>query len=500
MGRSKGNQSDSSDETVEKDEATMRLLRSAIRRVNLAAALLAATTCWSVIVPVGEAASRRTSSAHNATQLLSEAFADAKAKGSFHQSLTQASGGIHGSLEDDVALTSGRQQIVSSNGTRAEVEVVGQTAYMSGNQYALKSYFKFTSSQVAVIGSNWVSVPSTSTVFASISYDVTVPTALDEVAPSGHLTEGPQTTIDGQRVIAISGGVPAGFTGGAASRTTLYITAGSDPLPVRATIEVAGAKQTKLSLLATMSDWGEHVAVTAPSGQALSASQISLLTRQLSGLSIPGEPGYFAVDGHHGHVAFGRPWGEACRPIRFAVNRTVPDWVYTQIATVVAQARAQGIDVAIESRGLQWKHGALYYRSGQSAATSVQVNIVATTAKAKLPMELSWKTKLDGDKHSADLTSVGASFSLKQLDGRAATVRRSIRQLIAWTQGIFETTDPISGITLRSFTDSFTPSDVSAMLAMSGCAKPAVGTTTGTTTRPAPSTTTGTTTTIGIAA
>jgi hypothetical protein len=493
---------------VERDEATMRLLRSAVRRVNLAAALVAATACWLAIVSGGEAASRRTSSAHSATQLLSEAFADAKAKGSFHQSLTQVSGGVHGSLEDDVALTSGRQLIVSSNGTRAEVEVVGQTAYVSGNQYALKSYFKFTSNQVAVIGSNWVSVPSTSTIFASISYDVTVPTALEEVAPSGHLTEGPQRTIAGQRVIPISGGVPAGFTGGTASRTTLYVTAGSDPLPVRASVEVGQTKQTKLSLMATMSDWGEHVAVTAPSGQALSASQISVLTRQLSGLSIPGEPGYFAVDGQHGHVAFGRPWGEACTPIRFAVNRTVPDWVYAQITTVIAQARAQGIDVAIESRGLQWKHGALYYRSGQSPAASVQVNIAATTAKAQLPMELSWKTKLDGDKHSADLTSVGASFSLKALDGRSATVRRSIRQLIAWTQGIFETTDPISGITLRSFTDSFTPSDVSAMLAMSGCAKPAGGTTTGTTTGPTPGTTTGptpgtttgTTTTIGIAA
>jgi hypothetical protein len=40
-------------------------------------------------------------------------------------------------------------------------------------------------------------------------------------------------------------------------------------------------------------------------------------------------------------VPFGRPWGVACEPIRFAVDQSVPKWAYTQIAAVVAQARKQ---------------------------------------------------------------------------------------------------------------------------------------------------------------
>ena len=75
------------------------------------------------------------------------------------------------------------------------------------------------------------------------------------------------------------------FAGGTGSRTTLYITAGSDPLPVRASIEAGQTKQTKLSLLATMSDWGEHVGVTVPSGQALSAGQIAELANDWDGYS-----------------------------------------------------------------------------------------------------------------------------------------------------------------------------------------------------------------------
>jgi hypothetical protein len=430
------------------------------------------------------ASAGRASSPGSASGLLNQAFADARAKGSFHQALTQDVSGVHGSkatqgtLADDVTLSSGRQAITSSDGTRAEVEVIGRTAYMTGNLYALKSFFKFTTNQVAVIGSNWVSVPSTNTAFASIAYDVTASTALAEVAPSGHLTEGRRTTIDGQRVIAITGGVPSAFAGGADGKATIYVTVSSDPLPVSAMIQVTQSNNSRLTLAGTMSDWGEHVRVTPPTGRLLTSAQISLLVHELSGLAIPGEPGYFAAAGQHGKpVATGRPWGQTCKPVRLAVAPAVPDWIYTQIAAVAGQARKQGIDVTVENRRLKWSHGSLYYHSGQSPATTAQVDIGATgttpsTSKSKQPMRLMWNSRIDADKRHEDLTSVSASFSLPAIHNSPQTVRRSIRQLIAWTQGISETTDPISGITLRSFTDRFTSGDVAAMLAMSGCAKP----------------------------
>ncbi len=419
-----------------------------------------------------------------ATGLLNLAFADARATGSFHQAVTQLTDGVQGSLANDVTLTSGRQRITSSDGTRAEVEVVGHTAYLTGNPYALKSFFKFTSSEISVIASNWVSIPATNTAFSSLAYDVTVPTALAEVAPSGHLSQGHPEKLDGHEVIAISGGVPPAFAGGSDGHATIYVTATSDPLPIRATLQVTQANHKKLQLTATMGDWGEHVRVSPPAGQ-LSDSQVNELVGQLSSLAIPGHPGYFAVEGMHARPAtIGRPWGQACKPVRIAVASSVPGWIYTQIAAVAGQARQQGIDVTVETRKLTWTHGSLYYRDGQTAATSAQIDVNATgvtpsTTQAKLPMQLTWNSKLDSDGTTEDLTSVSASFSLPALKGSTQTVRRSIRQLIAWTQGISETTDPISGITLRSFTDHFTSSDVAAMLAMSGCAKPSASTVTG---------------------
>ena len=52
---------------------------------------------------------------------------------------------------------------------------------------------------------------------------------------------------------------------------------------------------------------------------------------------IPGADGYRRFGGPHGKlIAVGRPWGHACQPVRFSVEEHVPDWVYTQIAAVVA--------------------------------------------------------------------------------------------------------------------------------------------------------------------
>lgn len=476
--------------TDERNRPIGNSMRRASRLGLIAAAtLIVVCGCLPAVAGASAAGQRRNSSRHSplgtATGLLNLAFADARAKGSFHQALTQVVGGVRGSLVDDVTVKAGRQQIISSDGTRAQVEVIGNTAYVTGNQYALKQFFKFTNNEISVIGSNWVSIPSTNTAFASIAYDVTLPTALAEVAPSGHLTEGHTTTIDGQRVIAINGSVPTAFAGGTHGSATIYVTENSDPLPIRASLQVTQADHKKLVLTGTMGDWGEHVAVRPPRGR-LSDTQINALVGQLAGLAIPGQPGYFALDGQHGKPALvGRPWGQPCKPVRLAVQRNVPDWIYAQVSAVAGEARKQGIDVTVESRRFAWDHGSLYYRRRQSPATTVRVEIGATgltpstAAKSKLPLQLTWKSTLDADKQSEHLTLVGGTFSLPVVDGKPKTVRRSVRQLIAWTQGIFETTDPISGITPRSFTDRFTKADVAAMLAMSGCARPTGNTVTG---------------------
>jgi hypothetical protein len=193
--------------------------------------------------------------------------------------------------------------------------------------------------------------------------------------------------------------------------------------------------------------------------------------------AIPGAPGYTTFSGPHGYVLpFGRPWGQPCQPIRLVANSDVPGWIYSQIATVVSQAREDGIDVTLETRQFYWTPSSLYYRDGQSAATSVRVAIFADDGAAPTlsngqpgHIERGWDAKIDSDGHNEDLTSVQGTLWLQELAGQPELVRRSIRQLIAMTQGIAATSHQVSGISDATTTDRFTSADLAAMLRMSGC-------------------------------
>jgi hypothetical protein len=196
-------------------------------------------------------------------------------------------------------------------------------------------------------------------------------------------------------------------------------------------------------------------------------------------LAIPGAPGYSTFTGPHGKpLAVGRPWGEPCQPIRFTVEERVPDWVYAQVAAVVSEARRDGIDVTLETRQFLWFPGSLYYLGAQSPASTVRVAIFAQDqAPPQLAngqpehIDLGWDARLDSDGHHEDLTLAQGILWMQALNESPHAVRRSIRQLVAMTQGVIHTTRQDSGIAEGTNIDHFTPADVSAMKRMSGCSQ-----------------------------
>jgi hypothetical protein len=221
------------------------------------------------------------------------------------------------------------------------------------------------------------------------------------------------------------------------------------------------------------------IAVVLP----LIAASVSiwLIIERNAALAIPGAPGYSTFAGPHGKpLPVGRPWGRPCQPIRFTVEANVPGWVYAQIAAVVSEARQDGIDVTLENRKFLWSPGSLYYVGGQSPATTVRVAIFRHD---ETPPQLAhgqpehiglgWDTRLDLDGRNEDLTLAQADLWMRTLNGNPQAVRRSIRQLIAMTQGIIRTSRPDSAIADGSRIEHFTPADVAAMQRMSGCADPA---------------------------
>jgi hypothetical protein len=85
------------------------------------------------------------------------------------------------------------------------------------------------------------------------------------------------------------------------------------------------------------------------------------------------------------------------------------------------------------------------------------------------PINLEWQTRLDRDGRHDDLTSVQAVLWMPTPGGDPRVVRRSMRQLIAMTQGVLSTDRPGSAIAHDSSSDHFTPADIAAMELMSGC-------------------------------
>jgi hypothetical protein len=189
--------------------------------------------------------------------------------------------------------------------------------------------------------------------------------------------------------------------------------------------------------------------------------------RRNSLTKIAGAPGYRTFTGPRGKpLPLGRPWGRACQPIRFAAEGDVPTSTYTQIASVVGEARRDGLDVTLENRS----------SGSQGAADAVQVSITESTGE---PPRLSngqpehirfgWDAKLDPDGSHEDLTYAYGELWARTVGDDPLAQRRSVRQLIALTQGILSTSRSDSGIARNTSIDRFTPADIAAMHRMSGC-------------------------------
>jgi hypothetical protein len=197
------------------------------------------------------------------------------------------------------------------------------------------------------------------------------------------------------------------------------------------------------------------------------------------GLQIAGAPGYTTFAGPTGQpMVEGKPWGVVCEPIVFQAGAGVPAAIYTQFQQVVLVARAAGVDVTLATRQDRWYPTALY-PSGLTNGDVQFVSVFSSTATPPLlgfdepeHIAFSWNAKPTADKTHEIVTYLQAELYLKVLTS-PAIVRRSVRQLIAFSQGVAGSSDAESGIVDGSTTDGFTDRDYVAMMVMSGCHPPA---------------------------
>jgi len=192
-------------------------------------------------------------------------------------------------------------------------------------------------------------------------------------------------------------------------------------------------------------------------------------------LAIRGAPGYTTFTGPQGKpMAAGRPWGTVCQPVVFSVAPAVPATLYQQIGVVVLEARASGIDVAVENRQFYWRPADLYPRGLTNAGVKFVPVFANTTSSPRFAdgkpehIVFGWDARPAADREHEVLTSLEGVFYLKNLDD-AAAYRSAMRRFVAFSQGVAASTAPGSGIAEGTAVDSFSSADVAAMLRMSGC-------------------------------
>jgi hypothetical protein len=201
-------------------------------------------------------------------------------------------------------------------------------------------------------------------------------------------------------------------------------------------------------------------------------------TRLVQGdVAINGAPGYTTTTGEYGRpLAEGRPWGRPCQPIVFQVSPSMPTAQYDLIRQAVFGARALGVDVTIETQSLQW-YPSLLYPAGQTNATTKVVPIFSST-QASPPrlsngeperIQFGWDTSLAPDGRHEHLTDLQATLYLTAVTGNPQDTERATRQLVAFSQGVAESTSPGSSITTGNAQAAFSSRDVAAMERMSGC-------------------------------
>lgn len=219
---------------------------------------------------------------------------------------------------------------------------------------------------------------------------------------------------------------------------------------------------------------------------ALVAAGVLIGHERVEARAIDGASGYRTFTGPRGETPLvGLPWGRSCEPVLFILGQDTPVWIAVQIATVIDEARRDGIDVALqrsENVGDPTPLLSLYYPEGLTTADAAAVGIFVDSESRTLPngdperLHIGWDTAQSPDGRHEFLVRLQGNLHLPVLEGDGMATRRAVRQLIAFSQGVYSSDVDGSGIKGGSTVDAFSTRDVDAMRLMSGCGDAALST------------------------
>ena len=183
-----------------------------------------------------------------AKEIVADAKAAAKKASSVHYSGSIAQSGTPLKVDIRIDGTKGGAGSITIQGAPVEIVRVGNEAYLKGSAAFYKQIAGTAAAQL--LNGKWLKGSATSGELAALA-ELTDINQLFEAAlnPDGTITKGKETTVDGQKVIAIQSS-----EGG-----TLYVATTGEPYPVE--IKQASGDSTGA---VHFDAWNEKVDVTAP--------------------------------------------------------------------------------------------------------------------------------------------------------------------------------------------------------------------------------------------
>lgn len=199
----------------------------------------------------------------SARQILTAATDAAEAEAGVHYQLDSTEGSEQETITGDAGLSEGQQERVIGS-DEVEAELIDDTAYLQGNAGGLADTFGLSSSQATKYAGKWISVAPSDSLYSSISESVTLDTLVGQLLPTGSLTQDTPTTLDGQQVIPVRGGLPGQVQKGVTGSAVLYVDTKRPTVPVGFSGEAAKSGE-QVTDDGAFSEWGEQIDLSAPS-------------------------------------------------------------------------------------------------------------------------------------------------------------------------------------------------------------------------------------------